>query len=77
MRTLVTFRSSAFNTSEPQPYFINANSFGLRIAEARHRAVCAERVHVVVSRHSEISNVRWNDQRDFDAAREELGTATP
>ena len=28
MRTLVTFRSSAFNTSEPQPYFINENSFG-------------------------------------------------
>jgi hypothetical protein len=148
MRTLVTFRSSAFNTSEPQPYFINPSSFGddlarwliahLRVGgvsvhdtpgqedfgwffefdvpEGKHCCVLGFRpvddpnesnwvawiersrglvgsifglrkhgiapsalsaVHAVLSSHSEISNVRWHDQRDFDAAREELGTATP
>lgn len=28
MRTLVSFRSSAFNTSEPKPHYINPNCYG-------------------------------------------------
>ena len=28
MRTLVTFRNSSFNTTEPKPYFVNANCYG-------------------------------------------------
>jgi hypothetical protein len=33
MRTLVTFKSSAFNTSEPKDYFINDGCFGDDIAK--------------------------------------------
>lgn len=32
MRTVVTFQSSAFNTSEPRPYFINPECFGDDVA---------------------------------------------
>lgn len=148
MRTLVTFRSAAFNTSEPQPHFINPNCFGDDLArwviahlraggvsvdddprqedfgwffefdvrEGKHCVVLGNRpvdapnesnwvawversrgalgsvlglrrkgiapaavnaLHTVLSNNSEISNVQWHHQRDFDAAREELGTATP
>jgi len=148
MRTLVTFRSSVFNTTEPKPYFINPNCFGDDLArwviahlraggvsvddnprqedfgwffefdvlEGKHCVVLGNRpvddpnesnwvawiersrgllgsafglrkrgiapsavnaLHAVLSSHSEISYVRWHEQRDFDAAREELGTPTP
>ena len=148
MRTLVTFRSSAFNTSEPRPHFINANCFGddlarwviehlrtlgvsvddaprqedfgwyfeFEVPDGKHCCVLGFRpmddpsesnwvawiersrgflgsafglrkrgvalaavsaLHAVLANHSEISNVRWHEQRDFDAAREEFGTATP
>ena len=33
MRTVVTFRSSAFNTSEHKPYFINPGCFGDDLAQ--------------------------------------------
>ena len=32
MRTLVTFESDAYNTSEPRPYFINPGCFGDDVA---------------------------------------------
>jgi hypothetical protein len=32
-RTLVTFKSSAFNTSEPKPYFINPGCYGDDVAK--------------------------------------------
>ena len=33
MRTLVTFRSSAFNTTQPKDYFINPGCFGDDVAK--------------------------------------------
>lgn len=33
MRTIATFRSSAFNVSEPKPYFINPGCFGDDLAQ--------------------------------------------
>lgn len=44
MRTVVTFRSTAFNTTEPKPYFINPCCFGDDLAqwligELRHRGL--------------------------------------
>jgi hypothetical protein len=148
MKTLATFRSSAFNTSEPQPHFINPNCFGddlarwlighlralavevdnvprqedfgwffeFEVPEGKHCCILGVRpvddpgesnwvawiersrgflgsivglrkrgiapaavsaLHAVLSSHSEISNVLWHAQRDFDAAREDAGTATP
>lgn len=44
MRTIATFRSSAFNTSEPQPHFMNPQCFGDDLARwliARLRAAGA------------------------------------
>jgi hypothetical protein len=47
VRTILTFRSTAFNTTKPQPYFINACCFGddvarWLIARLRDRAVEAQ-----------------------------------
>jgi hypothetical protein len=145
---VVTFRSSAFNATDPKPHFINPNCFGDDVArwlieqfqmrgirvdaaprqedfgwffefdvpEGKHCCVLGLRevddpsesnwvawiersrgfvgsvlgmrrrdiapsavksLHAVLSSHSEISNVRWHEQRDFDAAREDVGSDAP
>ncbi len=148
MKTLATFRSSAFNTSDPKAYFINASCFGddvarwmiehlrplavstddaprqedfgwffeFEVPEGKHCCIVGSRpvddpsesnwvawiersrgflgsvvglrnrgiapsavnaIHAVLSTSSEISNVRWHEQHDFDAGREGAGSESP
>jgi hypothetical protein len=144
MKTVVTFRSDAFNTTEPQEYFINPGCFGddvakwlmgqldaqgvkitgepsqedfgwyftFRVENVKHAFVLGLRhddatwigwverhrglmgsmilgrkrgirpaalraVHVVLSGSPQIHDVRWHDQVDFDAGREDMASPEP
>ena len=142
-RTVVTFRSAKFNTSETKPHYINAYSYGDDVAEwlrselaargvvvvgevgqedfgwwlrfrcgshmcdfvlgynpdgywtgwlERKRGIAdslfgmrkkgigtdaAHLIHSVLTSTDFISEVRWHNQRDFDALREDQGSITP
>ena len=143
IRTLVTFRTTKFNTSENKPYYINPGCFGDDVAEwiaeqlkasgarvdsnprqedfgwylgfqyglysydfvighnpdgywigwlERKRGLlgsafgmrkkgiqldAANAIHSILVSSSDISHIRWHNQDDFDALKEELGTETP
>lgn len=148
MRTIVTFNSSAFNTAELKPYFINPGCFGDDLArwlsarfreagvttdeepgqedfgwylnfempegphtcvvslrpgdadsapewviwlertrgltaamfEGRRRGIAPSAIallHGVLSAASDVAALRWHEQHDFDAGREEAASAVP
>jgi hypothetical protein len=148
MRTLVTFHSSAFNTTESKPYFINPECFGddvakwliarlrsagvktdaepgqedfgwyfnFAVGEDPHTCVIGLRetdddtdrdwimwiergrgllgsifggrkrgiapaavtlIHSVLSAAPEVDRIRWHEQDDFQAGREDAGSPEP
>lgn len=71
IRTVVTFTSSYFNTTEPKDYFINPCCFGDDVAkwlieQFKDRGVDTDENPGLLTTAPIIHDVRWHMERNFD-----------